>query len=548
MYKKLFLLTCLIFILGASSIASAALVAYYKLDETDGMVAVDSSGNGYDATIGGDPTWIEGLMGGALDFNGEDSVTLPADRMGMTSEGGSVAFWINKPDEDVVGINTIWWGGDNTTGGGFGPENEMHIMVEQAVDGTWLGGEFGFYSFNSVNCHCHSDPKKADATNPAATPVDPFLVNDGEWHHIAGTWSMETGAQTLYFDGSFVQEGVYGTNIYPLNNMYLGQMANAGRTLTGALDEVRIYDRALDEREVVAAMEGIEVNAFTAFRPSPADGAIEVPRDAVLSWKPGDFSVARNVYMGTNLDDVNEASLDDPRGVLASENQTELTFDPPGELDYGVTYYWRIDEVNEAEENSPWKGPLWSFEVLNFPIVIDDFEDYNDFPPDEIWNTWIDGFGDPTNGSTAGYPDPDFITGGHYVETDIVHSGLQSMPLFYDNAAGLSVVTRSLTSPLNNWTQDGVVTYTMFIYGDAANTNEMLYVALNSNAIVYLNAADVTLAEWTQIDIPLENFANYPFVNLANVSSLSIGLGDPANPTAGGAGVVYIDDIRLYLP
>ena len=337
MYKKLFLLSCLVMIVLTASTASAVLVAYYKLDETEGMTAVDSSGNGYDGTIAGDPTWISGHLGGALDFNSNDSITLPAERMGMTSEEGSVAFWINKPADVVVGINTIWWGGDNTTGGGFGPENEMHIMVEQPVADIWEGGEFGFYSFNTPTCHCHSDPEKGDATQPGNTPVDPILINDGEWHHVTGTWSMTTSAQVLYFDGTFVQQGVYGTTVYPLDHMYLGQMANAGRTLTGSLDEVRIYDRALDEREVIAAMEGTAVNAFTAFKPSPTDGAIEVPRDAVLSWKPGDFSVARNVYMGTNFDDVNEASLDDPRDVLVSENQAELTFDPPGNLEYGLT-------------------------------------------------------------------------------------------------------------------------------------------------------------------------------------------------------------------
>ena len=546
MTKKLLLLTCLVIVLSAISTTSAALVAYYKLDETSGMIATDSSGNGFDGTISGDPTWDAGHKDGALNFNGDDAVTLPADQMGMTSEEGTVAFWINRPGEDFAGINTIWWGGDNTTGGGFGPENEMHIMIEQPGANIWLGGEFGFYSYNTPICHCHSDPEKGDATQPGNAPVDPFLVNDGEWHHIAGTWSMTTSAQVLYYDGSFVQQGVYGTVVYPLDHMYLGQMANASRTLTGLLDEVRIYDRALDEREIIAAMQGVAVNAYTAFKPDPGDGAVEVAQDVVLGWKPGDFSTGRNVYLGTSLDDVNEASVDDPRGVLAAENLTELSFDPPGLLDYGVTYYWRVDELNEAEAGSPWKGNVWSFTVLNYPIIIDDFESYTDFSPDEVWNTWIDGYGDATNGSTAGYPDPDFVGGGHYVETDIVHSGEQSLPLFYDNAAGLSEVTRSMAGT-SNWTQDGVVTYTMFVHGDAANANEPMYVAVNGSAVVNLAAGLALATEWTQVDIPLQDFSNKG-VNLSNVSSLSIGLGNKSNPTAGGEGVVYIDDIRLYRP
>ena len=280
--------------------------------------------------------------------------------------------------------------------------------------------------------------------------------------------------------------------------------------------------------------------------PNPADGAIQLNTWVSVSWLPGEFADKHNVYMGTDANDVNEASLDDQRGVLVAQDLDDASFDPPGDLDYGVTYYWRVDEIGDANS---WKGNLWSFTVLNYPVVVDDFEDYNDYPPNEIWNTWIDGFGDPTNGSTAGYPDPDFNDDEHYVETEIVHSGLQSMPVFYDNVAGLSEVTRSFTSPMNNWTREGVATLTLFYYGDADNAAEPMYVALNGSAVVAnedLNAALVT--DWTQWDIPLQAFADQG-VNLSNVSSMSIGFGNKANPVAGGgSGHVFFDDIRLYLP
>src|SRR4030042_6670450 len=108
MSRKLMYLICLVMVLSVVSTPSAALVAYYKLDEVSGTVAADSSGNGYDGIVGGDPNWIADQGRGVLYFNGNDSITLPADRMGMTSEEGSVAFWLNKPAEAVVGINTIW--------------------------------------------------------------------------------------------------------------------------------------------------------------------------------------------------------------------------------------------------------------------------------------------------------------------------------------------------------------------------------------------------------------------------------------------------------
>jgi hypothetical protein len=284
-----------------------------------------------------------------------------------------------------------------------------------------------------------------------------------------------------------------------------------------------------------------------AHLPTPSDGQIDVALEPVLSWRGGVFATAHDVFYGTSFDDVNEATRKDPRGVLLSEGQTETTFDPDGILDYGQVVYWRVDEIAEGDPASPWVGSVWSFTALNYPIVIDDFENYNDFPPNEIWNTWIDGFGDATNGSTAGYGDPDFNAGGHYVETRIVHSGAQSMPFIYDNTAGLSEVTKTLTEN-RDWTRDGVVTFTLFCYGDAANAAEQMYVAVNGNAIATNPDANAALAaDWTAFSVPLQDFADQG-VNLGSVNSLSVGFGDKNNRIAGGRGMVFIDDIRLYRP
>jgi len=65
------------------------------------------------------------------------------------------------------------------------------------------------------------------------------------------------------------------------------------------------------------------------------------------------------VYFGESLEDVNTATLADE---AFQGNQDANTFDP-GALAYDMTYFWRIDEVNEANPNSPWKGETWSFET-----------------------------------------------------------------------------------------------------------------------------------------------------------------------------------------
>jgi len=73
-----------------------------------------------------------------------------------------------------------------------------------------------------------------------------------------------------------------------------------------------------------------------------------------------------------------------------------------------------------------------------------------------------------------------------------------------------------------------------------------LYVALNDSAVVNHDNPDAAQrASWTEWKIDLQAFADQG-VDLANITSITIGLGNRANPVAGGAGMLYFDDIRLY--
>jgi hypothetical protein len=139
-------------------------------------------------------------------------------------------------------------------------------------------------------------------------------------------------------------------------------------------------------------------------------------------------------------------------------------------------------------------------------------------------------------------------TTGSYTEETIVHGGNQSMPVFYDNSIlRYSEVEKTLSYP-RDWTENGVNTLTIWVRGDSANAAETLYVALNGNAIVTNdnpNAAQITT--WIEWNIDLQTFADQG-VNLANVNTIAIGFGDKNNPLAGGSGMMYFDDIRLYPP
>jgi len=108
----------------------------------------------------------------------------------------------------------------------------------------------------------------------------------------------------------------------------------------------------------------------TASSPNPGKAAVDVPRDTVLSWTPSPLADTHNVYVGTVYDDVNNADTTNTLDVLVGQNQDANSYDPAGLLDFGQTYYWRVDEVNNLNPESPWKGDVWSFtaEPFVYPI------------------------------------------------------------------------------------------------------------------------------------------------------------------------------------
>jgi len=107
-----------------------------------------------------------------------------------------------------------------------------------------------------------------------------------------------------------------------------------------------------------------------AHDPDPADEAIDVARDGVLAWTPGRLAETHDVYFGTSAEDVAAADRSNPLGVLVSQGRSDASFDPDGLFEFGQTYYWRVDEVNMAEEEPIITGEVWSFtaEPFAYPV------------------------------------------------------------------------------------------------------------------------------------------------------------------------------------
>ncbi len=363
-----------------------------------------------------------------------------------------------------------------------------------------------------------------------------------------GAESVETDVQLSWTPGfgAKLHTVYFGENFDEVDNAAGGLSQGTATYTPGTLKLAKTYYWRVDEFDAVDTYKG-DVWSFTTQgavgNPDPANGAVDIEHTPILSWSPGVYAVSHQVYFGADEEAVKNADTGSPEykgtGDLGAESYD------PGKLQWDTTYYWRIDEANNVNPDSPWTGSLWSFTTANF-LVVDDFESYNDLDPDDpesnrIFNVWLDGYDDPTNGSLVGYENPPFA------EQTIVHGGSQSMPVFYDNSVGYSEATLTLTYP-RDWTEKGVNTLTIWFRGNSANAAETLYVALNGSAVVnHDNPGAAQITTWTQWNIDLQAFPDQG-VNLANVNTIALGLGNRNNPLAGGSGIMYFDDIRLYPP
>jgi len=328
MCKKILCAIFLALVLGLVGSASAELVGHWKLDEGGGATAFDSSGGGNDGAIQGDPTWVAGAIGGAIECDGDDWVDC-GNVLDLTG-GLTIMCWVNPTD----------FTGDH----GF--------VARDAA-----------YAIKSSGTHLRF-------TTPGVLDYDgnATILENGVWQHVAASFVPNQSEGLIFYLNGVESERLTttalnaGTGPFSIANNQWSQF------LLGAIDEVRVYDHILTPEEIAEAMLGGGPELATD--PSPETEAIDVPRDVVLGWVPGEFAAAHDVYLGTVFDDVNNASRANPLGVLVSEGQADASYDQESVLAFGQTYFWRIDEVNGAPDNTIFKGEVWSFtaEPLAYPI------------------------------------------------------------------------------------------------------------------------------------------------------------------------------------
>ncbi len=421
--------------------------------------------------------------------------------------------------------------GPENTINGSGLVNDLHSTVPEAMwvssvcepGSAWIQYEFDkTYKLHQMLVWNYNGPLILWGYGFKDVIVE-YSTNDTNWTQIDSVTEFAQAPSTTGYAHNTIVEfndvAVKFVRITANSNWSNGFMNQYG------LSEVRFLHIPVSARE-----------------PRPADKATEIAVEVTLGWRAGREADEHNIYLSTDQQAVIDGTV--PAVTVPQANYGPLS------LELDSIYYWCIDEVNNAETTTIWKGDIWSFMVQEY-IVVDDFESYNDITPGEegsnrIYLTWIDGFENPTtNGSTMGYPDPYFPDDEHFVETNIVHSEKQSTPISYDNStASYSEVTVS-TNDITigpDWSRSGAQVLVLWFYGDPNNAaTEQMYAKINGSKVIYDgNPNNIAISKWTQWNIGLASLG----VDSSNVTTFSIGF--EITGSTGGSGTVLFDDIRLY--
>ncbi len=276
--------------------------------------------------------------------------------------------------------------------------------------------------------------------------------------------------------------------------------------------------------------------------PEPASGSVDIMPNDTASWRAGRQAAQHTVYVSTDERAVIDGTAP---SVTSSTHRLDL-----GSLDLQLdeTYYWRVDEVNDAEVPSVWAGPVWS---LSTPAAlgVDDFESYSNASPDRPFQTWVDGFGYSEdeffpigysgNGKGAGIGhDIWSLSSPHYdgkimETTETIPGSNQSLPFYYTNS---SQTDRTWATP-QDWTVGGAQALVLHFLGSEENTGGSLFVEINGQKVTYPDNTNLGLAQWHLWTIDLAALG----INAEAVTSMSIGIDGV------GSGMILIDDISTVI-
>jgi len=205
-----------------------------------------------------------------------------------------------------------------------------------------------------------------DDANFVGTGVGTILPNT--WYHIAGVFDAgdPVAPMKIYLNGELAGTAVFNDMVFDSEwSLGIGSIVrdnlappgDSGQFYDGLIDEVRISSGVLSPSDFLISPPELARN------PYPGSNSYNIPVNAVLSWEAGSLATSHDVYFGTSADAVANATKGSAE-YKGSQALGSTSYDPPGDLALGGKYYWRIDEINPSEPDSPWVGRVWAFTVV----------------------------------------------------------------------------------------------------------------------------------------------------------------------------------------
>jgi hypothetical protein len=214
---------------------------WWPMYEGSGQVVHDLSGHGNNGQLGylpgadhDDPTWIRGvLFGSALRFDGDDFVRIP-ESSSLETKNVTVSAWVR-----------------NTAS----PGTFKYVISKgsQSCDGS----SYALYTADNGGLRFYISDTSGTVHSSGA--VDPSLLWNGKWHHVAGTYDGSTAK--LFVDGKLIAGSTTGGG--PINyNLPTTGDTGIGSYLdgcdlyyTGDIDDVAIFNQALPIDKYAAALQ-----------------------------------------------------------------------------------------------------------------------------------------------------------------------------------------------------------------------------------------------------------------------------------------------------
>ena len=212
-----------------------SLVGWWKLDETSGTTAADSSGNGNDGTLtsmAGDE-WTTGQVDGALEFDGTNDYIDVSSLSATTDKTFSCWIYANSLTADFT------------------------TLIEFGSDAPWFGvAEWsGNWYLLEYDKNCWGQTR----------------LSTGQWYHIAYTSDSSTNSSKVYLNG--VEDTEFAANANTETGSGMGIAYHNGDTcFNGIIDDVRVYDRALTADEISQLAGCWRLSDQTAFEYDIAAG------------------------------------------------------------------------------------------------------------------------------------------------------------------------------------------------------------------------------------------------------------------------------------